>query len=151
MSRTREHDRFFDCTLYTDQKPTNADRIRSMSDEGKREALIDYFSQWAGVEDSYIFDLGRVKSAFGCGTMTFEDFTEWDESRIAELVDEFLDYLRQPVGGGTIRCLTLTSSAKLGTVRELRRGHGITLAVGWYIPSLMLIIAAFCLSRRSAP
>ena len=28
-----EHDRFFDCALYTDRKPTNADRIRSMSDE----------------------------------------------------------------------------------------------------------------------
>ena len=28
-----EHDRFFDCELYTDRIPTNADRIRSMSDE----------------------------------------------------------------------------------------------------------------------
>ena len=26
-----EHDRFFSCALYTDRKPTNADRIRGMS------------------------------------------------------------------------------------------------------------------------
>ena len=28
-----EHDRFFDCALYTNRIPTNADRIRGMSDE----------------------------------------------------------------------------------------------------------------------
>ena len=28
-----EHDRFFDCELYTDRIPTNADRIRGMDDE----------------------------------------------------------------------------------------------------------------------
>jgi len=78
------------------EPPTNADRIRSMSDENKRNAMIDYFSQWAGIGDSYIYDLGRVKEAFGLGTMNFDDFTEWDVSRVAELVDELLDWLRQP-------------------------------------------------------
>lgn len=37
-----EHDRFFDCALYTDRKPTNADRIRSLSDEALADQLVRY-------------------------------------------------------------------------------------------------------------
>lgn len=42
-----EHDRFFDCGLYTERKqkqPTNADRIRSMSDEELAEFLLEWIS-----------------------------------------------------------------------------------------------------------
>lgn len=83
-----------------DDTPTNADRIRTISDEKKRDALIAYFCRWACTGDSYIYDLGREKSAFGVGTMGFEDFAEWDESRVAELVDELLDWLQQPTEEG---------------------------------------------------
>ena len=76
---------------------TNADRICSMSWEEKREALIEYFSKWADIGDSYIFDLTRVKEAFAIGTMDLDDFVEWDEERIAMLVDEFLEWLQKPV------------------------------------------------------
>lgn len=57
----------------------------------RREALIDYFSKWADIGDSYIFDLTRVKEAFAIGTMGLEDFQEWDEERITLLVDELLE------------------------------------------------------------
>lgn len=76
---------------------TIADRICSMSWEEKREALIEYFSKWADIGDSYIFDLTRVKEAFAIGTMDLDDFVEWDEERIAMLVDEFLEWLQKPV------------------------------------------------------
>lgn len=78
---------------------TNAELIRSMSWEEKRKALIEYFSKWADIGDSYIFDLTRVKEAFAIGTMDFDDFVEWDEERIAMLVDEFLEWLQQPAEG----------------------------------------------------
>lgn len=39
-----EHDRFFGCTLYTDRKPTNADRIRAMSDEEMAEWMLKNIS-----------------------------------------------------------------------------------------------------------
>ena len=38
----------------------------------------------------------RVKEAFAIGTMSFDDFVEWDESRVAELVDEFIAWLKEP-------------------------------------------------------
>ena len=76
---------------------TIADRICSMSWEEKREALIEYFSKWADIGDSYIFDLTSVKEAFAIGTMDLDDFVEWDEERIAMLVDEFLEWLQKPV------------------------------------------------------
>ena len=76
---------------------TIADRICSMSWEEKREALIEHFSKWADIGDSYIFDLTRVKEAFAIGTMDLDDFVEWDEERIAMLVDEFLEWLQKPV------------------------------------------------------
>jgi len=56
----------------------------------RRETLIDCFSKWADVGDSYIFDLTRVKEAFSVGTMGLEDFQEWDEKRITLLLDELL-------------------------------------------------------------
>lgn len=61
----------------------------------RRETLIDYFSKWADIGDSYIFDLTRVKEAFAIGTMGLEDFQEWDEERITLLVDELLEAFPQ--------------------------------------------------------
>ena len=43
-----EHDRFFDCQLYTDRRPTNADRIRSMSNMELAEMLVRYDSNLYG-------------------------------------------------------------------------------------------------------
>ena len=53
-----EHDRFFDCQLYTDRRPTNADRIRSMTDEElAREMLFfvpsDFNRHYTGIAGGY--------------------------------------------------------------------------------------------------
>lgn len=72
---------------------TNADRIAHMSKDDLRDALIDYFCTWADVGDSYIFDLTRVKESRVIGTMSLDDFEEWGEDRVSEMVDDFLDWL----------------------------------------------------------
>ena len=75
---------------------TNIELLRDAEEDEMRSILIDYFSQWAGCGDSYIYDLTRVKEAFAIGTMSFADFVEWDEARVAELVDEFIAWLKEP-------------------------------------------------------
>ena len=72
---------------------TNLEVLRNETQEGKREKLIQYFSEWANIGDSDICDLTRAKEAFIIGTMSFDDFKEWDEERIEILVDEFLGWL----------------------------------------------------------
>lgn len=79
--------------------PSNADRIRSMDREHQIEAIAEALCNWAGVggkEGSYIYDLTRCKSAFGVGTMSFDDFQEWEEDRCFEAAAEFVDWLQQP-------------------------------------------------------
>lgn len=80
-----------------EHKRTNADRLYAMSADERRDVLIEYFSDWAGIPDSYIFDLTRVKTAFLVGTMSLDDFDEWDDCRIAELVDDFISWLGECV------------------------------------------------------
>lgn len=90
------------CSVYRDRvgadfdPKTNAEMFRDLSETELRQVLIDYFCQWASCGDSYIYDLTRVKEAFAIGTMSFDDFVEWDESRVAELVDEFMAWLKEP-------------------------------------------------------
>ena len=78
------------------KKKTNIEALRNAEEDEVRSILMDYFCQWASCGDSYIYDLTRVKEAFAIGTMSFDDFVEWDESRIAELVDEFIAWLKEP-------------------------------------------------------
>lgn len=80
---------------------TNADQIMEMTAEARRFALIEFFSHWADIDDCYIFDLTRVKEAFNVGTMHLDDFVEWDESRVTDMVDDFLDWLRSPIDSTT--------------------------------------------------
>lgn len=90
------------CSVYRDRvgvdfdPQTNVETLVTLEEDKLRETLIEYFCQWASCGDSYIFDLTRVKEAFAIGTMSFDDFVEWDESRVAELVDEFIAWLKEP-------------------------------------------------------
>ena len=53
-----------------------------------KDMLMEYF----GIPDNaYAYMLEREKSAFSEGTMTFEDFKEFDENTI----DEMVDYIRK--------------------------------------------------------
>lgn len=74
---------------------TNWQRLLRMKPEEKRSLLLKYFSKWAGIGDSYIYDLTRVKEGFSVGTVSPDDFVEWDEERIGILVDEFMQWLDQ--------------------------------------------------------
>ena len=74
---------------------TNWQKLLRMNPEEKRNLLFRYFSQWAGIGDSYIYDLTRVKEVFSIGTVSLDDFVEWDEERIGTLVDEFMQWLAQ--------------------------------------------------------
>lgn len=50
-----------------------------------KELLMEYFS----IGDSYSYNLTRVKSAFLVGTISLEDFEEFDEN----VIDDIVDYL----------------------------------------------------------
>lgn len=80
-----------------EEQPKNIDLLRGSTPEELRNALIKYFERWAGIGDSYIYDLTRVKEAFEIGTVSLEDFVEWDEERIEILVDEFIAWLHADV------------------------------------------------------
>lgn len=51
-----------------------------------KNLLMEYFS----IGDSYSYNLTRVKSAFAVGTISLEDFEEFDESFINDIVDYLL-------------------------------------------------------------
>lgn len=55
-----------------------------------KEALMDYFE----LDDTYYYILTRDKSAFGYGTMSFDDFEEFDE----EIIDDITDYVWEKLG-----------------------------------------------------
>lgn len=50
-----------------------------------KDLLMEYFS----IGDSYSYNLTRVKSAFAVGTVSLEDFEEFDE----KFIDDIVDYL----------------------------------------------------------
>ncbi|MBQ2397139.1 MAG: hypothetical protein II304_08930 [Bacteroidales bacterium] len=50
-----------------------------------KELLMKYFT----IGDSYSYNLTRVKEAFSVGTVSLEDFVEFDE----EFIDDIVDYL----------------------------------------------------------
>ena len=45
------------------------------------------------IGDSDTYQLTRVKEAFQIGTMTFDDFVEWDE----EHVDDLIEYIKNKI------------------------------------------------------
>ena len=50
-----------------------------------KELLMRYFT----IGDSYSYNLTRVKSAFAVGTVSLDDFVEFDE----EFIDDIVEYL----------------------------------------------------------
>ena len=53
-----------------------------------KDKLMEYFEVG---RDSYFYVLTRDKSAFGYGTMSFDDFIEFSE----EQVDDIIDFLKE--------------------------------------------------------
>lgn len=50
-----------------------------------KNLLMEYFT----IGDSYSYNLTRVKAAFEVGTVSLEDFEEFDE----EFIDDIVEYL----------------------------------------------------------
>lgn len=56
-----------------------------------REKLIELLAKYFDIGDSYAYNLTRVKSAFACGTMGFDDFEEFDEETVADIADHLIN------------------------------------------------------------
>lgn len=57
-----------------------------------REKLIELLSSYFDIGDSYAYNLTRVKSAFAVGTMSLEDFEEFDDDTVADIADHLLPH-----------------------------------------------------------
>lgn len=52
-----------------------------------REKLIEVLSKYFDIADPYAYNLIREKTAFAVGTMSLEDFVEFDEETMADIAD----------------------------------------------------------------
>jgi len=57
-----------------------------------REKLLNLLAVYFNIGNSYEYSLTRTKEAFGLGTMTFEDFAEFDDAKVAEIADYLIDH-----------------------------------------------------------
>lgn len=64
--------------------------------ESIKEIRMEYFQINT---DTYAYHLTRVKEAFSVGTMTLDDFQEFDEDTVNDLVDYIFEELDKSVGG----------------------------------------------------
>ena len=75
-----------------------ADNLRKMQPADvvpvNREKLMAVLRDYFSIGDSYTYELTRVKSAFEVGTMSLDDFKEWEEEDITCLCDYILRELR---------------------------------------------------------
>ena len=58
--------------------------------ERLKDILMDYFDV---NNDTYAYNLTRDKKAFGVGTMTYDDFEEFGE----ETIDDIVEYIKRNV------------------------------------------------------
>jgi len=56
-----------------------------------REKLKEILMQYFDIGDSYTYNLTRVKEGFAVGTVTIDDFEEFDEEIIDDIVEYILD------------------------------------------------------------
>lgn len=78
-----------------------------------REKLVEIFAKYFTIGDSYEYSLTRVKEAFAVGTMTLDDFVEFDDDKVADIAN-FL------IANG----VTVKEPQKPLTVEELKRMDG---------------------------
>lgn len=52
-----------------------------------REKLIELLARYFTIGDSYAYNLTRVKSAFAVGTVSLDDFVEFDDEVIADIAN----------------------------------------------------------------
>ena len=55
-----------------------------------KERLVELLNRYFQIGDSYSYNLMRAKEAFEIGTMTFDDFVEFDDETTSDLADFLL-------------------------------------------------------------
>ena len=61
--------------------------------DGFKDKLTEIISSYFSIGDSYTYDLTRVKEGFGTDTISIDDFVEWNEDSVCDLVDYILQRL----------------------------------------------------------
>ena len=64
-----------------------------------REQLIAALEKYFDIGNSYTYELTRVKEAFEIGTMSLQDFVEWDSDKVEDLCDYLFKLTERPVSG----------------------------------------------------
>lgn len=80
------------------------------------EKLIGLLSDYFNIGDSYHYTLGRSKEAFGMGTMSLYDFTEYGEDDAADLAEFLME------NGVTVQ-RWIPVSERLPTAEDAVNGH----------------------------
>lgn len=60
--------------------------------ENNRKKLIQILSSYFDIGDSYVYHLTRDKSAFAVGTVSIDDFEEFDGDTIADIADYIIKH-----------------------------------------------------------
>ena len=55
-----------------------------------REKLIELLAKYFTIGDSYAYNLTRVKEAFAVGTVSLDDFVEFDDETVADIADHLI-------------------------------------------------------------
>lgn len=61
---------------------------------GLKEKIAEAISKHVSLEDTYTYELKRVKAAFEVGTMSLEDFEEWTEKNVDDLAKSIVEALQ---------------------------------------------------------
>lgn len=61
----------------------------------KRDKLKELLMKYFTIGDSYSYNLTRVKEAFAVGTVSVEDFEEFDEEFIDDLVKYIMENMEE--------------------------------------------------------
>ncbi|WP_213335975.1 hypothetical protein [Enterococcus casseliflavus] len=59
-----------------------------------KETIAEVISQRIALEDTFTYELKRVKSAFEVGTMSLEDFEEWTDENVDDLAKAIVGVLQ---------------------------------------------------------
>ena len=51
-----------------------------------RKKLVELLAEYFNIGDSYAYNLTRVKSAFACGTVGLDDFEEFNDETVEDIV-----------------------------------------------------------------
>lgn len=61
---------------------------------GLKEKISEAISTHISLDDTYTYELTRVKTAFEVGTMSLEDFEEWSDENVNNLAESIIDVLQ---------------------------------------------------------